>query len=397
MSELAELPERDSFQHAASNRLLAALCVSSFLAALSFFALTPFYPEIARDLDSTVPRLGFVATLVILISAVLGLLIGPLADRYGYRWPLTIGVLAVATNLVGAGLAPSYRALVAISVFGGIADALVFGLPLAIAGMRFKGAEQRRAMGWTLASLSAAPIFGIPLLTVVGDAASWRTALVVSGLLSALIAIFVYVSVPADTPKWVPFKVSQLRDAYIPLLSHHPTLRLYAANVLRSVTWIGFLTYLGAFLGDEIGLGTRQIGLVFTVGGIGAATGSIFGGRFFVESQRVMAAVSFTISSLICAVTFVIGGIWVVVPAALLFSLMAAVGGVAIATLLVNESPAGTGTTMVLNGSVMNLGAAGGAAIGAVLLSLGGYSALGIGLPFFALAAAVLARWPVQR
>jgi len=398
MSDVSDVPEQSyTPDDAASGRLLAALCVSSFLAALNFFALTPFYPEIARDLDSTVPRLGFVATLVILISAVLGLLIGPLSDRYGYRWPLTIGVLAVAMNLGGAGLASSYPALLAVSIFGGIADALVFGLPLAIAGMRFKGEAQRKAIGWTLASLSAAPIFGIPLLTLVGDATSWRAAMVASGLFSACIALFVFVSVPSDKPQRVPFELSHLWAAYMPLLSHNSTLRLYAANALRSVTWIGFLTYLGAFLGDELGLGTRQIGLVFTVGGIGAATGSIFGGRIFADSHRTLAAVSFIISSIVCALTFGIGGIWITVPAALLFSLMAAIGGVAIATLLVNESPAGIGTTMVFNGSLMNFGAAGGAAIGAVLLSFGGYVALGIGLPAFALAAAVLARWPVKR
>jgi predicted MFS family arabinose efflux permease len=43
---------------------------------------------------------------------------------------------------------------------------------------------------------------------------------------------------------------------------------------------------------------------------------------------------------------------------------------------------------MVLNGSVINLGAAVGAAVGGGLLALGGYTALGLGLPVFAFAAA---------
>ena len=30
-------------------RILAALCATAFLAALNFFAITPFYPEMARD------------------------------------------------------------------------------------------------------------------------------------------------------------------------------------------------------------------------------------------------------------------------------------------------------------------------------------------------------------
>ena len=60
---------------AASGTLLAlaALCVAAFLAALNFFATSPFYPDMADDLDTTVPLLGQAATLLLLVSAVLGL------------------------------------------------------------------------------------------------------------------------------------------------------------------------------------------------------------------------------------------------------------------------------------------------------------------------------------
>ncbi len=89
---------------AAPSRVQLLLCLSAFLAALNFFAPTPFYPQMARDLQTTVPLLGQVVTLMALISAGLGLFIGPLADRYGYRWPLVMGLLAIAAGLLGTGL-----------------------------------------------------------------------------------------------------------------------------------------------------------------------------------------------------------------------------------------------------------------------------------------------------
>jgi predicted MFS family arabinose efflux permease len=52
---------------------------------------------------------------------------------------------------------------------------------------------------------------------------------------------------------------------------------------------------------------------------------------------------------------------------------------------------------MVLHGALVNAGAAGGAALGGLLIALGGYGALGIGLPLLAFAAAVLAWWPAAR
>jgi predicted MFS family arabinose efflux permease len=54
---------------------------------------------------------------------------------------------------------------------------------------------------------------------------------------------------------------------------------------------------------------------------------------------------------------------------------------VGIVSMLASESPAGAATTMVLNGSVLNLGAAGGASLCGILIALSGYSALAIGLP----------------
>jgi predicted MFS family arabinose efflux permease len=51
---------------------------------------------------------------------------------------------------------------------------------------------------------------------------------------------------------------------------------------------------------------------------------------------------------------------------------------------------------MVLNGSILNLGAAGGAAIGGLLIALGGYPALGLGLALVALGAAALASWSAR-
>ena len=58
------------------------------------------------------------------------------------------------------------------------------------------------------------------------------------------------------------------------------------------------------------------------------------------------------------------------------------------------SSPSGAGTTMTLNTSLFNLGAAGGGAIGGALIAFSGYEALALGLPLFALAAALLSWRP---
>ena len=379
----------------ADRRILAALCIAAFLAALNFFATTPFYPDIARDLHTTIPLLGQVVTLMVLISAGLGLTVGPLADRYGYRWPLVCGLLAMTINLMGTGMAPSYPVLLGLGVLGGLADALVFALPLAIAATHFTGAAQRRAIGWTIGALSSASIIGVPILTAIGGVAGWRAALVVAGLSGAGAAWFVAVALPPDgRHPTTRLRLRSIFGAYAPILRHAPSLRLFGVAALRAVWWLGLLTYLGAFLGETLVLTARQIGLVYALGGGAYAVGSFaIGARLGAVSPRTVVAVSCAFGVLV-APTLLVANVWVAVPLLLIISLAAAVCSVGIAALLGAESPAGAGTTMVLNGSLLNLGGAGGAALGGLLIAVGGYSALGIGLPLFAVGGAILVGWP---
>jgi DHA1 family bicyclomycin/chloramphenicol resistance-like MFS transporter len=109
----------------ATRRVQAVLCLAAFLAALNFYAPTPFYPEIAHDLHTTVPLLGQVVTLMALLSASLGLVVGPLTDRYGFRWPLVVGLIAIATGLIGTGLAMAFPVLLGLGALMGLGDALV--------------------------------------------------------------------------------------------------------------------------------------------------------------------------------------------------------------------------------------------------------------------------------
>lgn len=378
--------------------VLAALCVASFLAALNFYAATPFFPRMSRDLDVTVPLLGQFATVIILVSAGLGLVVGPLSDRYGYRWPLVIGILAIAVNLLGTGLAPSYPFLLMVGLVGGLGDALVFSLPLAIAGVRFSGPAQKRAIGWIIGALSVAPIVGAPVLTTIGGIAGWRTALVSAGVGTLGAAWFVGSVLPPDDRRpTAPFRWRELVSVYAPLVAHRPTLRLYGATAMRAVTWIGLLTYLGAFLGDELGLSTRQIGLVYTFGGIGFALGSIgAGGRLNLGPPRATVAITCAIGAVTIGLLLLSATTWLCVGLLIVAGFASAISGVGIVTLLAAESPVGSGTTMVLNGSVLNLGAASGTALGGGLIAVGGYDALGLGLPIFSLMAAFLAWWPAR-
>lgn len=391
---VASLPRQPS-----ERRVLPALCVGTFLASVTFIAPAPFFPAMARDLGVGVPLLGQIVAAMLLLSALLGLLAGPMADRYGHRRLIVLGLVSAAACLLAFGLAPVFPVLFVAALAGGLADAAVLGPALAVAGTYFAGPAARRALGWTTACMAGSAIVGVPALTAIGSLVGWRAAFVAAGAAAIGAAWLGATWLPHDArhPEG-RLRLRAVIDAYNPLVRHGPTLRLYGVSVLRAVCWFGLLTYMGAFLSQELGLTTSQVGLTYMLGGGGYFLGSLIaGGPLGRVSPRPLLVGGNVVMSLLMGLIFsaVLGpiGTVVVLPLA---GFAGAFGFVAIASLLTAESPAGAGTTMTLHGSLFNLGAAGGGAIGGLLLGLLGYDALVVGLPIFGLASALLAWWPAR-
>lgn len=374
---------------------LATLCVAGFLAAMNFFATSPFYADMADDLDTSVPLLGQLVTIMLLISAALGLIVGPLADRHGIRGLLALGMGAIGVNLLGIAIAPSYAVLLPLAIMGALGDAIVFGLTFAMASTIFDGDARRRAISWAMASVSIAPVLGVPALTAVGGLMGWRVAIAAAGILAGLGVWMTLFALPQDRPRaGGRFDLRGLLAAYAPIRSHPVTLRLLAVTGLRAIWMLGFVTYLGAYLREELDLSTERVGGYYMAAGVGAMLGSFAGGsRLTAASPRRVIALANLVGSSLGALAFVSepGRALIVLPVMAAAAIMASVG---VTTLISVESPAQAGTTMVLNSSVLNFGAAAGAALGGLLLAIGGYGALALGLPIAAIAAAALVLWP---
>lgn len=380
-------------------RALVALCLGAFVTALLFIVPTPFFPEMARDLGVSVPLLGQVMSVMLLISVFLGLIVGPLSDYSGYRRLIVIGLTAAVVCLLAFGLAPVFPVLLLASVAGGMTDSAVLGSSLAIAGAHFTGAAARRAIGWTSAAQSGSAIIGVPVLAAVGAAAGWRTAFVVAALAAAAVVGLALLWLPRDVHRAAePLRLTHILAPYPPLLRNGTMRRLYGATVLGAICWYGLLTYLGAFLAEALGLGAGQIGLEYMAAGSGFFMGSLaVGGPLARVSARALVVGGYAATAVLMALAFSArlgpaGSAALIALAAVMMGLEV----VAMAALLTAETPSGLGTTMTLSGSLFNLGAAGGGAIGGVLLALSGYQALAIGLPIFGLGAALLSWRPAR-
>jgi predicted MFS family arabinose efflux permease len=370
--------------------LVAILAATAMVGWLNGAALSPFLPDMAHDLGSTVPRMGQATSILFFLAAGISLFIGPLADARGTRRLMVGGLLAVVVCAIGTALATNYWMLVGVRMTGAFAAGTLGGLSMAVAAARFEGNQQRRAIGWVTAGVAGGAIVGIPLLTAIGAVAGWRAAFVAIAGAALILAALMRAALPDDTRRDAINPRSML-SAYVPLANSANMKALYLASGLRSIGWMGFLVYAGAFFKDQHGLNIQEIGWTYMIGGLSFFMGiRIAGDRLDNRPLRPIFVGTTTFTSLAVGAMLTLP-IDVFTALALLTCAAFTLGisGVCISTLLAAETPAGRGTTMSLNAAVLELATAGGGAIGGLLIALGGFTTLGAGLTLFTLLAAL--------
>ena len=183
---------------AEGRRLLWALMATAFMSTLMYASLAPFFSDLEDDLHTSTPALGQVVTLRLLLSAGLALVAGPVADRYGYRRLITLGMAALAVSFLTVSLAQSYPMLLATSIPGGVAGGTLSGLPLALAANSFAGEARLKAISYTVAAFASSAIVGIPVLTTASALIGWRGVFLACGLIALIGTLFVFKVLPDD-------------------------------------------------------------------------------------------------------------------------------------------------------------------------------------------------------
>jgi predicted MFS family arabinose efflux permease len=316
-----------------------------------------------------------------------------MADYYGKRRIIQYGLLLLAVSALGTLLASTYGWFLAARLVSALSGGFIVGNTLALTGTLFAGEQRRQALSWVTAGTASAPIVGVPLLALLASFSSWREAYAAVAIMSLVVLLLVYVCVPDDTQRRAErFSTAAFLAAYRPLLRSRPMLRIYTASALRAASWVGLLTYLGAFLGDTLELSVREIGWAYMLGGVGYFTGTkLAGARLGGLDLRLLYGGATVLMGVLLGLAFMLPPSGVLIAAALtLAAAFSGIGWVTLVTLMSAETPAGQASTMSLNAVLFALGSGLGGFAGGALLALGGYDALGIGLLVFSVAGGLL-------
>jgi DHA1 family inner membrane transport protein len=131
-------------------------------------------------------------------TGVLSPIFGPLADHWGYRMMMLIGLSVLAGGMLAGGLFPVYGMVLLALLAAGIGKSLFDPALQAYAGERVPYRRRALAIGFIEFSWAGSSLIGIPLIGLLIERQSWRSPFLVLGGLSVLGAIALYALIPRD-------------------------------------------------------------------------------------------------------------------------------------------------------------------------------------------------------
>ena len=360
---------------------ILALTLSAFAIGTAEFVIAGLLPDIARDLRVSIPAAGQLVT-----AYAVGVVVGaPLTAILTSRLPrkrvllLMLGIF-IAGNLCST-LAPGYALLMIARVLAAFAHGSLFGVGAVVATELVPPSRRASAVALMFTGLTVANLAGVPLGTLLGQVYGWRsTFLAISAL-----GIVTFIAVAALIPNLKSMGAIDLRREFA--VARRPDVLLaLSTTVLGWGCVFALFTYIVPILEQVSGYDPRAVTVILFIIGVGLTVGINLGGRL--ADRGVMRTLIFMLAVLAAlSVLFALASQnWLTaVPVIFLWG-MAAFGTIpSLQTRVLDSASDAPNIASSLNVGAFNLGNAGGALIGGLVIDWG------FGLTAVPLAAAAVA------
>jgi EmrB/QacA subfamily drug resistance transporter len=159
---------------------LIGISLANFLGCLDFTIVNTGLPIIQHQLSAKVTELQWVINSFMLALSATMVVMGRIADIYGRRKILYIGMAVFAVSSLGAGLAPNINTLILFRLLQGLSVSILYTVPMAMIASIFPQEHQGKAIG-ILVGISG---FGLALGPVIGgfliELLGWRSIFLVN-------------------------------------------------------------------------------------------------------------------------------------------------------------------------------------------------------------------------
>jgi MFS transporter, DHA1 family, inner membrane transport protein len=261
---------------------LTALALGGFGLGLTEFVAMGLLPDLARDLlpvayarstEDAVAQAGWMITIYALGVVVGAPTIAALTARAPRR-RLVVGLLSLfVVGTVASALAPTFALVLTARFLAALAHGAYFGAAGLLAAAMLGPRSQGKGFAIVLGGLTAANVFGVPLITSLGQSAGWRVAYLAVAGVFALTLVFVLLTVPevAAAPGGSPrAELSAFRSPHV-----------WLAAAVAAIGFGGFFavnSYIAPVTTHVTGLPESSVPWVLAVMGTGMTIGNALGG-----------------------------------------------------------------------------------------------------------------------
>lgn len=237
------------------------------------FVMMGLLPDIAKDLNVTIPQAGY------LISAyALGVVIGaPLLVMAAGKFPpkkilIALMFMFTAFNALSA-FAPTFNLLFIARLLSGLPHGAFFGVGSVVASRIAEKGKAAQAVSIMFAGLTIANVVGVPLGTFIGHNFSWRYSFAVV----AIVGIITLLSLK----QWLPaLPANKDRDLKAEL-GFFKKQEAWLIIIMISIGTGGLFTwysYIAPLMTDVAGFSSNSVTYIIMLAGLGMLFGNFIGG-----------------------------------------------------------------------------------------------------------------------
>lgn len=267
---------------------LWALTISAFAVGTTEFVIVGLLPTIAADLGVSTPSAGLLVSLYALGVTIGAPVLTALTDRLPRKTLLLLLLSLFIPGNAYAAFAPDYGSLVAARFITGLAHGVFFAIASTIATDLVAPEKESSAIALVFLGLTVALVTGVPLGAFIGQNFGWQStflgvvALGVIGLFASAVLV----------PASLNLTGSAGLSAQLQVLTSPRLLLVYLiTDVGYGGNFIAF-TFLAPMLNEVTGLSAGAVSLVMLLYGASVAVGNILGGKL---SDRIGAVPALTL------------------------------------------------------------------------------------------------------
>ena len=254
---------------------LLALAIGAFAIGTTEFSPMGFLPQIAENLNISIPTAGMLIT-----AYALGVMIGaPIMTlwfgHFSRRKALMIAMSIFTIGNILAAIAPSYWGLMGARILTSLNHGVFFGIGSIVATSVVPKDKQASAVAMMFMGLTIANIGGVPLATWVGQNIGWRMAFAAIAGLGVITMLALWKALPEGAVGQRPNVKAELQ-----VLTRKPVVLALLTTVMSAGAMFTLYTYIAPTLQNITHASPSFITMMLVLIGVGFSIGNHFGGKF---------------------------------------------------------------------------------------------------------------------